>query len=361
MAKNNAKLFDYNTYIQAGINPKNGLPIKLSGETALKENIKKLLRIMDEQTAVNRYKWYNIPFGMSSQEIERLIYYKGQLAGFYIEEKDKFFLLPFALSGGLDEIARFEKIHPIPISSTGGEGKKTILEKYFASLSLNVLYDVVLPEQLLEDPDKYIKGSCVILRDYTQQISQTVIPRSELMDPLLDVMANCVPFMNTALMNSTGVSGIRVKNADESAQVDLASRSLYAAALRGEKWMPMTGALDFQDLSGSTVAKSEEFLMAMQSLDNFRLYLYGLDNGGIYQKRAHMLQSEQDMNAGSQSGGLKDGLDHRQRFCNIFNSVWGVDMWCETSEEVLNVDLDGDGLAAGDNDNETIGGDDDVG
>ena len=50
------KLPDLNSLIQAGINPKTGLPIKM-GPTAcmLKENLKKNFRIMDEQNAINRY------------------------------------------------------------------------------------------------------------------------------------------------------------------------------------------------------------------------------------------------------------------------------------------------------------------
>lgn len=39
----------------AGINPKTGLPMKFSSTVTLKEDIKKQLRLVDEQDAVNRY------------------------------------------------------------------------------------------------------------------------------------------------------------------------------------------------------------------------------------------------------------------------------------------------------------------
>ena len=52
---NNAKLPDYQTLVTAGINPKTGLPIRLSSPCTIKEDIKKALRIVDEQDAVNRY------------------------------------------------------------------------------------------------------------------------------------------------------------------------------------------------------------------------------------------------------------------------------------------------------------------
>ena len=51
-----AKIPDLETLWQAGINPKTGLPAKLSGrKCTIKEDIKKYLRLIDEQDAVNRY------------------------------------------------------------------------------------------------------------------------------------------------------------------------------------------------------------------------------------------------------------------------------------------------------------------
>ena len=55
-------------FYAAGINPKTGLPMKFSGPCTLKEDIKKQLRLVDEQDAVNRYVWYNLPMNLPSQE-----------------------------------------------------------------------------------------------------------------------------------------------------------------------------------------------------------------------------------------------------------------------------------------------------
>lgn len=51
-----AKLPDLNTFYQAGINPKTGLPLKFGNvKYNLKDDIKKFLRLVDEQDAVNRF------------------------------------------------------------------------------------------------------------------------------------------------------------------------------------------------------------------------------------------------------------------------------------------------------------------
>lgn len=52
----NPKILDIDTLIQAGINPKTGLPLKLGNRRcSTKEDIKRAIRKNDEQIFVNRY------------------------------------------------------------------------------------------------------------------------------------------------------------------------------------------------------------------------------------------------------------------------------------------------------------------
>ena len=73
-------LIDPQLYLQAGIDPKTKLPIKVKEGCDFKAAIKAAFRIIDEQDFVQRYKWFNIPMDLSSEEIERMLYYKGSLA-----------------------------------------------------------------------------------------------------------------------------------------------------------------------------------------------------------------------------------------------------------------------------------------
>ena len=117
------------------------------------------------------------------------------------------------------------------------------------------------------------------------------------------------------------------------------------AATHAEPYVPITGAIEFQELTNGTVAKSQEFLMAMQSMDNFRLGLHGIQNGGLFEKSQYINNSQTNMNyAGGDIGlTLQDGLNIRQNFCNIVNSIWGLGIWCDVSENLVAQDLNGDG------------------
>ena len=153
---------DVKTITAMGINPKTGLPVKLDGLKRMsKSNIKKVLRIIDEQDAVNRYTWYNLPMNLSSQELERMLYYKGQLAFFYLKDLDEFYFMPFALDGQLDFYGRYKQIHPVPFNS-GGSDKKQIAtqEAVLSEIKLNCVYGVK-PLDTLKEDDLY--NSAVLL------------------------------------------------------------------------------------------------------------------------------------------------------------------------------------------------------
>ena len=341
---NNAKIIPLELYYQAGINPKTGLPIKYANKVTLKEDTKKFLRLIDEQDAVNRYVWYNLPANITSQELERLLYYKGQVCLFYDKNLEEFYFMPYALDGTIDFDGRYNTIHPVPMTSgTEDKGNKAQAQ-YLANLKLKCVYGIDLDGSV--DP----VNSTVLLHDYTKQLAQTIIPRCQVNDPILDAMSDCVPFMHTSLMLGTGVKGVRVNDADQAESVQDANRSMESAALTGSAFVPVVGNVEFQELTDGQLTKSEEYMLAMQSLDNLRLSGYGIDNGGLFEKKAHELQTEADINGGPVGLVLQDGLSIRQNFCNIANSIWGLGIWCEPAENIIGNDVDGDGLAYDRND-----------
>jgi hypothetical protein len=247
-----------------------------------------------------------------------MLYYKGQLCFFYDKDLEEFYFMPYALDGTIDFYGRFNTIHPVPMTSGTDDKAGKAQAQYLAGKKLKCVYGTKLPEELTK---KDLMESCVLLHDYTKQLSQTIIPRVNVNDPILDVMADCIPFMRTSLLASTGVKGVRVNDADQAAAVADGNRGLESGALTGQPLIPIIGSIEFQELTNGPTNKSEEYMLAMQSLDNLRLSGYGIDNGGLFEKKAHELQSEADINGGPVGLVLQDGLSIRQNFCNIVNSI----------------------------------------
>lgn len=339
--QNNAKIPNNEWKKQAGVNPKTNKPTRECPPT-LKEEMRKLIRIQDEQDAVNSFQWYNLPAGLTSEELERLLYYHGQLCFFYFKELDRFFFMKYALDGTIDFYGRFNQIHPVPVSGGTTEEEKAAVkaqEKLLSMFKLKVQHDIKLDEIKLEDLDT----TAVLLHDYSKQRGQTVIPRQQLQEPIIDIEADIPCYLRTALKNSTGVQGMRVNDQGAYSNVAAANDQIDDAALDGTRLIPIISSIEFQDLAGGQVAKCEEYLESLQAVDNLRLGFHGIQNGGLFQKKAQVLEAEETMNMGKANSALQDRQWNRQHFCDIVNSVWGLGIWCEPKENALGADINMDG------------------
>lgn len=339
----NPAMYDINWFrtrqlLEAGIDPKTGNPIRGLG-CGLKGAIYENLKEMDRTTALNRYKWSGLPKGITADLIERILYYRYTGALFYIESNQTFYFLPYALSSnnedgegsGIDVYGRYEAITPVPMGA---------VDKPFIQGMIRIpQYELPTEEITAED----ITGKCVILKDYTNGLAQYSTPRAQLQEGIIDFEAELIPFARTALQNSTGITGMRVNNQDEAQNVANANANVQDASLNGKKYVPVVGNIDFQELTTGNVALGSEFFQAMQSVDNFRLQQYGLGTNGVYEKQAHMLESEQNMNAGNTALIYDDGLYNRQMFCDISNLLFGTNMWCESAEMAVGLDKNMDG------------------
>ena len=325
------RMIDINLLLQAGINPKTGLPLKfdnLINDDGLVESIKGVVSVIDRQDAVNRYEWYNLPKGITSELIERILYYKGSAIFFYMAENNSFYFLPYALDGDIDIYGRYLEVTPLPFAgpsaTTDNSGNA---RPWIKGYRKKVIYEV--PIDYIPDINK----SCVILRDYINGIEQNNQSRFILNEGLVNLESQMLPFLRTALLRLTGVLGLRVQSEDEQSNVRAASQSVKQAALSGNCWIPVVGGLDFQNFDNPNIGDANQFLLSMQAIDNLRLSALGLKNGGLFEKQGTILQSESDMANSNTDLILQDGLSIRQDFCNIVNKVFDLHIWCEAKEQ----------------------------
>lgn len=341
---------DLATLIAAGIDPRTRLPLKAVNKSQMDKNLKynarRIFRIIDEQRATNRYRWFNLPEGITSQELERLLYLKYSLVFFYFKELKKFYFMPYALDGTIDFLGRFNTVHPVPMTSGAEKEEQTKEYKQKAALlstlKLNVVKDVVVRTE--DITEELLTKSGVIVRDYTNQIGQLGEPRYLLNDPLIELEADCLCFMRTNLLLGTGIQGLRVSDADAASEVDEFASQLYNNALNGNPYSAITAKVELQEIQPNSTMKASEFSLAIQTIDNMLLSTYGLENSGVYEKKAHILESENAVNYSNNALVNQDGLSWRQHFAMVANSIWGLRIWVEESEIVSGIDINGDGV-----------------
>lgn len=300
----------------------------------LKDQMRIIMRVVDEADAIGRFEWKNLPenFTMTSDEIERLIYYRGQLIFFYFEPLNKFYLMPYA-GQDIDFYGRFTYVTPIPVA-TGSENENyEVQKKNLSSLKLKAFY-VKPTQQEIKDAGG-INNIGIIIRDYDCQMnSQYIIPRAELNEPLLDLESEIFPMARTMRIAACGVKGMRVPDGGASDHVGEANAKMYEAAISGEPFVPIECPVEFQELNEGTAAKNENFMLDLQTSENFRLSTYGIENGGLFNKQSHELENEAKLNSGPVRARLKRCLNKRKESADIINKIWGLNIQPVISEEI---------------------------
>lgn len=299
------------------------------------EAMKNTISSIDVIDAVRRYTWGGLPDGITGDQIERTLYYYGMGMFFYVETEDKFYFLPFAPRGDdkpmLDVYGRYTGATPLPFGGT---------KPWINDLWYEPVYSMFVETPTWKD----ITSKCVLLKDRSAQFGQfNPGPRSAINKPVIELEAKILPYMNTVLMNSTGVDGIITNTVDDATSMLLMNRATEQAALSGKRWVPILQGFQLQDISSHSAGDTTTFLQVMESLDNYRLGTMGLENGGLFQKKAHMLGMEQQMAQASNGLVLDDGLAHRQEFCNIVNSLTGIGIYCVVNESEQGYDRNMDG------------------
>lgn len=287
----------------------------------LQESIYETIQEKDIEQFTGKGVWYNLPDGLDSDLIERILYYKGRGVFFYIKTIDKFFFLPFTLAGEIDVVGKYLDITPMTFG--GGEDDE---KEFINGLVRSPIYQILIPEQLTEE---ILENGCVILNDRTQKRSQYIKPRSELQNPIISLEANMVALIRTAIMNKVGVKGVKSSGPEDSTKIIQASKSKWLYALAGFTYLPIENGFEQLDIDDTTSANLQELFMALNSIDNFRLDALGIMNGGVFEKQGTILQTEAEFGVSATQLIEDNFVKQRQNFCNIVNSIWNLNIWYE--------------------------------
>ena len=300
----------------------------------LKDQMRILMRIVDEEDAIGRFEWKNLPqnFTLQSDDIERLIYFRGQLVFFYFEPLDKFYLMPYS-GCDIEFYGRYTYVTPVPVATSAENDNYDAQKEMLSALKLKAFYTMPTDKEIEEAGG--INKIGIIIRDYDCQMSaQYIIPRNELNEPLLDIESEMFPIARTSRIASSGVKGMRVPDGSASDHVKEANNKMYEAAISGEPFVPIECPVEFQELNEGNVSKNENYMLDLQTAENFRLSTYGIENGGLFNKKSHELENEAKLNSGPVRARLKRCLNKRTDSVKIINKIWSLNILVDISDEI---------------------------
>lgn len=300
-------------------------------------NYDSLFAIMREQNMIEtfeRYMWTNIPFGLTQDLIERLLFFRGKGVLYFNDKVEKFQFLPFALNGVIDEYGRFTKCNTLPFTGVDEEdnsknrsGKKKMQTLVYEDLE--IVYDLPYNEETFKMArEKKTVG--IILNDNSLAVSQQPIIRSNYVKPVLHMMATLMQIINTAMYGNADHNVLQVENESEYESIKQQIDAINFDILRGRRFTPVIGKLPITPLKTSNTANLEGLFGTFNSLTNFLKSITGIANAGVFDKKAHLLQEEQKLNGSNSDDIYYNGLRLRQEFCLMVQAYYNYPIWCES-------------------------------
>lgn len=296
-----------------------------------------LFDIMKHQNMIEtleRYMWVNIPFGLTQDLIERVLFFRGKGVAYFNDKVGKFQFLPYALNGMIDEYGRYMNVNTLPFTGVSETGKKNSKKLQTAIYeNLEIVYDLPYNKDMIESiRNKKTVG--IILNDNSLGISQQPIIRDNFVKPVLRMMATLMQLINTAMYGAADHSVLQVENESEYASIREQIKAINFDILHGSRFTPIIGKMPITPIKTSNTADLEGLFGTFNSLTNFLKSITGIANAGVFDKKAHLLQEEQALNGSNSDDIYYNGLRQRQEFCIMFQAYYGYPIWCLSKREM---------------------------
>lgn len=303
------------------------------------DSLYQIMRNHNRIETLERYMWLNVPFGLTQDIIERVLFFRGKGIFYFNDEVDKFQFLPFSLNGTIDEYGRYIRCNTHPFTGVDEEekdSKKKKKERRLIYENLDIVYDLPYNAEMMKMV-KEKKTVGIILNDNSLGLTQQPIIRSNYVKPILHLMSTLMQIINTAMYGCADHSLIQVENESEIASINNQINAINFDILKGRRFTPIAGTLPIQPLKTSNTANLEGLFNTFNSLSNFLKSITGIANPGVFDKKAHLLQEEQQLNGSNADDVYYNGLRLRQEFCMMIQAYYNYPIWCESKRGMSGV------------------------
>lgn len=322
-----------------------GIPVKGKRKGYSKDpifdRIGESFKNMDYQQYLTRFKWNNLPEGLDSELFERIMYFSGSAMFFYIKELDKFYFLPYGMSGdgvqtGIDFYGRFNKIKPYSFNgSTDGsgerksDGKMSKADIYLSTQIRDNITDIPMVASE-EEARKIYEDGAVICWDYTPGLAYWNNSRNRISQSYVKYMVKVLIQTKSALINSSGFNLFAADGEQDNDIMQMQIDAINQDREEGQLAAVVSKLLgNIENLQSNAPAAMQDFWASLQSVDNLRLKSMGIRNDGLQQKSQYQNIQEQSMDINDSLQVYWNSFMERVKFAAIVNSIWGLDIYPE--------------------------------
>lgn len=322
-----------------------GIPVKGKRKGYSKDpifdKIGESFKNMDYQQYLTRFKWNNLPEGLDSELFERVMYFSGSAMFFYIKELDKFYFLPYGMSGdgtqtGIDFYGRFNKIKPYSFNgSTDGSGERksdgrmSKADIYLSTQIRDNITDIPMVASE-EEARKIYEDGAVICWDYTPGLAYWNNSRNRISQSYVKYMVQVLIQTKSALINSSGFNLFAADGEQDNDIMQMQIDAINKDREEGQLAAVVSKLLgNIENLQSNAPAAMQDFWASLVSVDNLRLKSMGIRNDGLQQKSQYQNIQEQSIDINDSLQVYWNSFMERVKFAAIVNSIWGLDIYPE--------------------------------
>lgn len=266
-------------------------------------DFKTMLQSIDAAQFISRYKWTGLPEYMPANVIEKMLYYKGTLCGFFYQ--NQLYILPYAIDGPLNVYGYATAIKPIGYNGTS-----------FDNLKLNTY-----PNGTLR---KY--ANAVILNDRPSDfMGSTCLPMSTINSDIIDLMNDTLK--RSELSSISSLKKFLIQTADgksvEGLRADMRKTLLSDDPfyIMRENSVVVNGLRSDVATLG-TENETDKIIQYYSSLNNQRCYNMGIKNNGVFEKMERVVVGELTGNEYQTNLILETGLTMRKSFLESLKEIY---------------------------------------
>lgn len=321
-----------------------GMPIKgkrVYSRDPMLDKIGESFKEIDYQQYITRFRWNNLPYGLDSELFERIMYYSGSAMFFYIKELDRFYFLPYGMSGqdtssGIDFYGRFNKLKPYSFNgSTDGNGERKSNGKisqadiYLSTQIRDNIKDIPLVKTE-EEARKIYENGAVICWDHSPGLAYMANSRSRTAQAYIKYMVKVLIQTKSALINSSGFNMFASDGEQDNDIMQLQLDAINEEREEGQLTAVVSKLLgNIENLQSNAPAAMQDFWASLQSVDNLRLKSMGIRNDGVQQKTQYQNIQSQTLDISDSMQVYFNAFLERVKFAAIVNSIWGLEIYPE--------------------------------
>lgn len=288
--------------------------------TPSKEQYQILWNNYDLNQNCNKYRWKNLPKGLTSWNLERMLYYYGSLAGF--EYGGNIYILPYTLKDSLNCYGFPNKIQPITFN---GKTPKQASKDFFGKK-----FEI----ETFVEGDTLTKDKAIILMDSIPTATGTFIPLSRFAQnqALIDDIVETLKRININIVISN--KKIVIECADEK-QADVIREELAQGYSSDSPFMVVTNPNRSGQIAQSGDLQAIELFNVVKQYDSIRCLHSGILTKSFGQDKKERVNSGELMGEKEQVNIIYDvGLYLRKEFAERMNAVFNTNIQCEENEAI---------------------------